>query len=257
VLNSVNVSAKIIRDRVRDSRQAGVAKLASLITDNASDLPRFFAEDARGKQLPAYIQQLSAALAREREQVEVEIDQLMSGIQHISEVVRMQQNCARSSTVLTEISPVQIMEEALRVNLVAMERHRIEVSKRYADPGPLMLDKHKILPALVNFISNAKQATSGVAITDRRITLHVRMEESNVIFEVEDNGCGIAPEVMPKLFRHGFTTKSDGHGFGLHSAANAAKEMGGGVSVRSDGPGRGAVFAISIPAQRVQRREAA
>jgi C4-dicarboxylate-specific signal transduction histidine kinase len=64
---------------------------------------------------------------------------------------------------------------------------------------------------------------------------------------VSDNGVGIAPEHMTKIFNHGFTTKKDGHGFGLHSGANAAKEMGGSLSACSDGPGKGAEFTLELP----------
>jgi signal transduction histidine kinase len=62
-----------------------------------------------------------------------------------------------------------------------------------------------------------------------------------------DNGIGIAPDHLTSIFNHGFTTKKDGHGFGLHSGANAAKEMGGTLTARSEGPGRGAEFTLELP----------
>jgi signal transduction histidine kinase len=64
---------------------------------------------------------------------------------------------------------------------------------------------------------------------------------------VTDNGVGIPPENMARIFNHGFTTKKDGHGFGLHSGANAAKEMGGSLTAHSDGPGKGATFTLELP----------
>jgi two-component system NtrC family sensor kinase len=63
---------------------------------------------------------------------------------------------------------------------------------------------------------------------------------------VRDNGIGIPPENLTKIFNHGFTTKKDGHGFGLHSGANAAKEMGGNLTGHSDGPGKGAEFTLEL-----------
>ena len=65
--------------------------------------------------------------------------------------------------------------------------------------------------------------------------------------EVEDNGCGIRDEDLQRIFHHGFTTKKNGHGFGLHVSANAATEMGAKLHVHSDGPGRGASFFLDIP----------
>jgi signal transduction histidine kinase len=64
---------------------------------------------------------------------------------------------------------------------------------------------------------------------------------------VKDNGVGIPSENLAKIFSHGFTTKKDGHGFGLHSGANAAREMGGSLVARSNGPGPGAEFTLELP----------
>ena len=65
--------------------------------------------------------------------------------------------------------------------------------------------------------------------------------------EVADNGIGIPKENMSKIFRHGFTTKEGGHGFGLHSSALAAKEMGGALTAQSDGADKGATFIVELP----------
>jgi signal transduction histidine kinase len=64
---------------------------------------------------------------------------------------------------------------------------------------------------------------------------------------IADNGVGIAAEHLTRIFNHGFTTKKDGHGFGLHSGANAAKEMGGTLTAHSDGSGKGAEFTLELP----------
>jgi signal transduction histidine kinase len=64
---------------------------------------------------------------------------------------------------------------------------------------------------------------------------------------VSDNGVGIASENLTRIFNHGFTTRKDGHGFGLHSGALAAREMGGALWAQSDGPGKGATFTLELP----------
>jgi signal transduction histidine kinase len=65
--------------------------------------------------------------------------------------------------------------------------------------------------------------------------------------KVADNGNGITPEHLARIFSHGFTTRKDGHGFGLHSCALAAQEMGGSLVVHSAGAGQGATFTLDIP----------
>jgi signal transduction histidine kinase len=64
---------------------------------------------------------------------------------------------------------------------------------------------------------------------------------------VRDNGVGIQPNHLAKIFAHGFTTRAEGHGFGLHSSANAASEMGGKLTVASEGFDCGATFTLEIP----------
>jgi signal transduction histidine kinase len=64
---------------------------------------------------------------------------------------------------------------------------------------------------------------------------------------VMDNGIGIPPENLTRIFEHGFTTRKEGHGFGLHNGALVAKELGGKLTAHSDGPGKGATFVLALP----------
>jgi len=110
------------------------------------------------------------------------------------------------------------------------------------------VDKHKVLQVLVNLFRNAKYAMDASGRNDKRLTIAVNMNGSGrVKVIVRDNGIGIAPENLTRIFGHGFTTKKDGHGFGLHSGANAAKEMGGLLYAESDGVGQGAAFILELP----------
>jgi signal transduction histidine kinase len=113
------------------------------------------------------------------------------------------------------------------------------------------LDKHLLLQILVNLIGNAKQAMNGVSGRAHQITLRVDIaglaDEPRLRIRVEDNGEGIAPENLGRLFTHGFTTRESGHGFGLHSCALAAKEMNGTMTAHSDGLGKGAAFTLELP----------
>jgi signal transduction histidine kinase len=113
------------------------------------------------------------------------------------------------------------------------------------------MDKHKVLQILINLLSNAKKAVIASSRSDKRIELSTRKIDSGgkgvIRFEVRDNGVGIRPDHLAKIFAHGFTTRVEGHGFGLHSAANAAGEMGGKLTVASDGLDRGATFTLELP----------
>jgi len=118
----------------------------------------------------------------------------------------------------------------------------------------LYVDKHQVLQVLVNLISNAKHAMNKISDRPRVLTVRImEFEEKDkewVKLEVSDTGVGISPENMTRIFTQGFTTKQDGHGFGLHSGSLSAKIMGGALTVHSDGENQGATFTLTLPAKR-------
>jgi C4-dicarboxylate-specific signal transduction histidine kinase len=106
----------------------------------------------------------------------------------------------------------------------------------------------------VNLFQNARESMFEAPASQCRLTVRLRRPSSgHVRFEVEDDGTGILPENLERVFTHGFTTKKDGHGFGLHASANAAKEMGGSLLAQSRGAGRGAIFALELPVREFPR----
>jgi len=124
------------------------------------------------------------------------------------------------------------------------------VAREYRDDPTIIVDKHAVLQTLVNLIRNAKHACDDSGRPDKQIWLRIfRNGEHRINIQVQDNGVGIPRENLSRLFSRGFTTRVDGHGFGLHSCMLAAQEMGGGLTVYSDGPGLGAVFTLELPIQ--------
>ena len=247
VLNSINVSSALIRDKIQNSRMPNLAKAVALMQMPEDRLAEFFAHDPKGKQLPAYLTSLAKHLAQEQKEIVEEFESLASHVEHIKEVVALQQSYARISGVAEVVSAADLMEDAIRINLGAMERHRIELVRNYSETPPVSIEKHKVLQILVNLIRNAKYACDDSGRQDKRITLAVTQENGRIKMSVSDNGIGIPAENLSRIFNHGFTTRKDGHGFGLHSGALAAKEIGGSLNVVSEGPGRGATFTIELP----------
>lgn len=116
-----------------------------------------------------------------------------------------------------------------------------------AEPVELVADRHMLIQIITNLLSNARHAVMGGRAPHKRIAVRMHLSAQRAVLEIEDNGCGIAAEHVARIFTHGFTTKADGHGFGLHSAACAATDMGGSLSAHSDGPGEGARFTLDLP----------
>ncbi|UFS69885.1 ATP-binding protein [Geomonas sp. RF6] len=249
VLNSVNVSAGIVANSLRDSRVAGLARAVSLLKEHAEDLPHFLSEDEKGKILPGYLEKLALALEGEQQTVLVELGQLTKSVEHIKAIVATQQSYARGGALVEMVRITELLEDALTMNEGALKRHQVQVVREFTEVPPLPLDKSRVLLILVNLISNSKYAMDGVH-GEHRMTLSVEYgSEGALRVCVRDDGVGIAPENLSRIFTHGFTTRKDGHGFGLHSCALAAKEMGGVLHAESDGEGRGAAFTLEIPVQ--------
>ena len=247
VLNSVNISSSIVVEQLRKSKTPSLARAAQLLTTHKDDVGQFLTQDPKGKQLPGFFVALSEQLTREQAMLTKEMQGLQQNIDHIKQIVAMQQSYAKVSGVLEKLAPHELVEDALRMSSTALARHQIEVVRQFDPVPPALVDRHKVLQILVNLISNAKQALDDRP-EGRRLTLRIAPGEGDSArVEVSDNGAGIPKENLARIFNHGFTTKKTGHGFGLHSGANAAKEMGGSLGVRSDGEGTGATFILELP----------
>lgn len=247
VLNSVNVSATVVIEQVRHTRAKSIAKLSALLSQHKADLAEFLTRDSRGQMIPAYVETLAEAISTEHETVIGELEQLHKNIEHIKDIVAMQQAYARTAGVLETISVPDIIEDALRMNAGSLARHEVQTLRDYQARPVVTTDKHKVIQILINLVRNAKYACDESGRADKKIIVRTTAVEKGVNIAVIDNGVGIPPENLDRIFTHGFTTRASGHGFGLHSGALAAKELGGSLTVASDGPGQGATFTLFLP----------
>jgi PAS domain S-box-containing protein len=247
-LNSVNVSVNLLAERLHQSRVVGLEKAAKLLTGHAADLGAFLTTDGRGRQLPSYLQALSEQLSGERAELMAEVGTLQKSLEHIKAVVSMQQEHARHVGVVERLELSGLLDDALRLHAVAFERLGIQVRREYAEAPPVRVDRHKLLQILLNLLSNARHALLDSGRPDKLLIIRVeRMAVERLRITVADNGVGISPENAPRLFTQGFTTKKEGHGFGLHISALAAAEMDAFLSCFSEGRGQGATFTIDLP----------
>jgi PAS domain S-box-containing protein len=247
ILNSVNVTASLLAERVKSSKCAGVSRVAALLAAQGANLPAFFA-GARGQQVPIYLNELAADLLAERDAAAEELTGLRANVEHIKEIVAMQQSYAKRGG-LTELLEIRtLVEDSLSMNDAAFSRHGITLIRDYQDVPQVSVDKHKVLQILVNLIRNAGHACDEAgAASEKRVTVRVRSTRQTVQIAVIDTGVGILQENLARIFNHGFTTRRDGHGFGLHSSALAARELGGSLEAESPGPRMGATFTLTLP----------
>jgi len=248
VLTSVNVSTTVIREKVTSSELANLGKVASIINEHTDDLGTFLTEDPQGKHIPVYLTEVSKSLQDEQTDIISRLQVLTDNVRHIKDIVRMQQSYAKVSGVKVQTSLSELAEDAIQINSAGLERYGTRLIRQFDELGDVEIDKQKVLHVLVNLISNAKYALSGSNKEGKLLTIRIyKHSEDRFRIEVADNGVGISEDNHTKIFSHGFTTKKNGHGFGLHSSALASKEMGGSLTVHSDGVGQGATFTLELP----------
>ena len=247
VLNSVNVSANLLVEFVGKSRGSDLTRVTAILREHERDLGDFVTTHPQGRHLTALLENLDQHLRAEREAAGKELGALLEKVGHIKEIVMMQQSYAMVAGVQEQLKVTDLVEDSLRLSVAALSRHSIELIRAYEDAPTINVDKHKALQILVNLVTNAKSACVDSGRADRCMTIRVASDENCVRIAVTDNGVGIPQENLTRIFNHGFTTRTAGHGFGLHSGALAARELGGSLTAHSEGPDRGATFTLELP----------
>jgi signal transduction histidine kinase len=254
VLNSVNVSTSLVAGKVRESRVDNLVAAIGMMEQHANELPEFLENDPKGKRLLPYLGKLGDHFRSERDSLLTELESLSSHVGHIKQIVATQQSYAKVSGLVESVQLADLVEDAIRIVEPGMTRHHVRVERDFESLPPVAVEKHNIMQILLNLLRNAKQAVSGegIVVPVARVRIRLRrFKEDWVSLAVEDNGVGLPPENLTRIFGHGFTTKADGHGFGLHSCALAAKQMGGSLRAESDGPDRGATFTLELPLKKL------
>lgn len=255
VLNSVNMSCSLLMEQLRESRTTNLAKVAGMLSAPEGGLAHFLCDDPRGRKIPAYLDSLAQALSKEHQLMLRETESLQERVEHIKEIVCMQQTYGRISGVPEILSAEQLMEDALKLNAETLSRNDIQVEREYETVPLIATDKHKVLQILLNLMTNATYACLESDEQDKRVVLRINSASPDKIrFVVEDNGMGIAAENLTRIFQHGFTTRKTGHGFGLHSGALAARDLDGSLTGHSDGSERGAIFYLELPCNSGKNR---
>jgi len=251
VLNSVNVSVTLMQEQVRKSKVENFARVVDMLEEHASHLGTFLTTDPKGQLVPRYLRQLADHLALEHKEGLRMMEGVAKNVEHIKKIVAMQQSFSKVVGVQETLPASELVEDALQINASGLERHGITLERQYSEELEVTVDKHRVLQILINLIRNAKYALDEGGKHQKLLRLGIGRNGNNCLkITVADNGIGIPPENLTRVFCHGFTTRKEGHGFGLHSGALAAKEMGGSLLAHSDGPGHGATFVLELPIRK-------
>ena len=254
VLNSVNVSLRVATGKVEKSPVKDLSRAIGMIREHREDLAGYLTRDERGKQIPEFLEAVSEVLSCDQAQMLEEMNSLARNVDHIKEIVSVQQSHAKVSGLVEQVRIADLLEDAIKVTMVTSNQLLIGIERHFDGLPPVNTDKHALLQILINLMSNAKHAIVNNGKEEKKLTIRgttFQGEDADWLrIEVIDNGVGIEPANLTRIFNHGFTTKKDGHGFGLHSSANSAKTLGGRLAADSEGLGKGASFILELPIRK-------
>jgi signal transduction histidine kinase len=248
-LTSVKISLEVLDGSRVGTHLDRIARLGHMLTENKSDLERFLLRDPRGSKVTEYLMALAPELERDRDALRADLERSRDRVEHIVRILRTYQEHGRATLEYEEVKVDELVSFALEISLSSTRRAKYRVRCELAELPPIRIDKHRTLQILINLIRNAADAIDEARDEGGTIEIVVSRPEDHVVaFAVVDDGIGIAVENLERIFNHGFTTKSaEASGFGLHTSANAASEMGGRLTVHSDGRNAGARFLLELP----------
>jgi PAS domain S-box-containing protein len=248
VLNGVNVSTQLLADGLRKLKVENLGKLCALLREHADDLPSFMAPQSQGRLVLPFLEALHAEFSANQTQMLKELISLEQCVGHIKEIISIQQSYATMKGLVEDIEVEGIVEDALKMSQSAFMRHGVQIRREFQPMPKIAAERGKVLQILHNLLRNAKYALDDGKASEKTITLRIEAGSTQMVrIIVKDNGVGIEPANITRIFAQGFTTRKGGHGFGLHSAANAAQAMHGSLTAHSEGLGTGASFILELP----------
>lgn len=248
ILNSLNVSTNMIKDSFSQPYYQKLFKIIEMLKEHQTQIGEYLTQDEKGKLIPEYLFALEEILDKEYHKNTEELVNLDNNIQHLKDIVAMQQAFSGVSSIDEKIYVPELIETALQMSSNPVKDKSINMRKEYSNSSFIFTDKSKLLQVLINLIQNAKEAVLRNTVDKRKqIEFIVKGEGNKLQIQIVDNGIGILPENLHRIFSFGFTTKTKGHGFGLHSCALSAQDMGGSLKVESQGLGQGATFTLTLP----------
>ncbi|MBT1446124.1 cache domain-containing protein [Shewanella sp. JM162201] len=192
---------------------------------------------------------LRSELGDDARRVDEEIDLVIQQVGRISTIIRSLLQYSRPGEFnapleMHQITP--IIEEMLVLVRHSIKRQEVVLIQELNASCPVEVNRPQLLQVLINLVVNAAHAMDGKGrIWIRTSDWVVRDEPVGVKIDIEDEGCGIAPELLGRIFDPFYTTRKDGTGLGLSLSYGIIKRIGGTIEVSST-QGKGTVFTIGL-----------
>ncbi len=249
LLNSVKTSAQNIYNVQNGSSLPDFLRANGILRENINHVEDFILRDPKGKKLLEYYLLLEHEFTVENKQIREDVLRLIKKVNMIADVVSAQNNYAGIGSYTEKCSLAILIEDALKLTPGLREQFGVTILKKFEEIPAIEVQKTKLIHILINLINNARDSMLDKPAGNRNLEIGLKHAGDYAIIQVRDSGIGIDEKNISRIFTHGFSTKKNGHGFGLHSSANYVAEMKGSIWVENNKEGSGASFYLKLPIQ--------
>jgi len=158
VLNSVNVSASLMVESLKSSRASRMAEVVALMREHQADLGPYITVDPKGRHIPDALERIAQQWAAQEVGLLRELDSLRGNIDHIKQIVALQQGYAKISGAAEKVDVTDLIEDAMRVQDGGAGGHTVRIIREFEEMPSIRIEKHKVMQILVNLVRNAKLA---------------------------------------------------------------------------------------------------
>jgi signal transduction histidine kinase len=246
-LNSINVSTELVFSQVNDHAHDTAVALRDFFQTPPESAAPVFSSHPRAGDVRAFAASLAGLSVEQVEEAGRELAALRISVAHLKDIVSRQQSLAKNVPVAEPFDVHEAVRDALVLTKSDTRAVQLRVESIPNTRIDVLADRSSVVQILINLITNACVAMNGLPQHEKSLCIKIGPPSGkHVPIAVVDSGCGIPPHQLVSIFSYGFTTRPEGHGFGLHNSANIARLNGGSLHVASDGPGKGATFTLHL-----------
>ena len=229
-----------------------LSALSETVQEHAEDWGDYVQHDPQGQQVRPFLLALAADFIEQNRELSRTVERVNGQTNHIVDIVRAQRGFASKAMTSKDVNLRQAISSALKIVQDSFASRGIQTHVNCGNaPEEIRIQESQFNQMLVNLLKNAMEAIdelkkSGGLKGPPRIEIRAYVRQDFLVLEVQDSGIGIDQKNLKTIFGAGYTTKREGSGLGLHSAANFVTGSGGKIQPLSDGYGTGTTMRVTL-----------
>ena len=252
-VNSVAIGVGTLKEQLASNRLiTRLSALSKAVKAHSDDWDDYIRHDPQGQQVQPFLAALADDFVKQNQQLIHTVERVRSQTSHIVDIVRTQRGFDNKAMTCKDVNFRQAILGALRILQDSFARRGIRTHVSCGNaPEEIRIQEVQFNQMLVNLLKNAMEAIDELRETGglkglARIEIRAYVRRDFLVIDVLDNGIGIPQKNLKAIFRAGYTTKAEGSGLGLHSAANFVTGTGGKIQPLSSGAGTGTTMRVML-----------